>query len=171
MSETECIICYEAEDEFHPFMRRSYCQCTEINIHQCCAEMIRSKGRCPQCATALPRKPIFDESFKHNDDRTCYWKENSAGQKEGPYYEYTILPNGYYSMEVDGNYKNDEQHGSWKIWSPKTGRLIFDGNYINGEFSGQQKYMLADGSYNLLDTSVSPRVINIRPQSLSFNNV
>lgn len=171
MSNTECIICYGVEDDYHPFMRQSYCLCTEINIHQCCAEMIRSKGKCPQCATTLPREPIFDESFKHNDDKTCYWMENIEGQKEGPHYEYAILTNGYYSMEVDGNYKNGKEHGSWKIWSPKTGRLVFDGHYCDGELSGQQKYMFADGSYNLLDTTTNSRIVTIRPQKFPFNNV
>lgn len=168
MSDTDCVICYEAEDEMHPFIKRTYCQCTTMNIHQYCAEMIRCKGKCPQCLTVLPSEPIFDESFKHNVNKTCYWKENSAGQKHGPYYEFAILSNGYYAIDVDGNYYYNQKHGSWKIWSPTTGHLVFDGNYLNGELSGKQKYMFADGSYDLLDTTVSRRITHIRPQSRSF---
>ena len=148
-----CYICYDEHSEENPLMPSVPCDCkgTCNKIHYTCFEGIRRKRFCPNCNCRLPLTPVVPDdmiSSENSDENTVsYWKEDSDGNKHGPYYEFVKIRSNHeelYVIQRHGTYIHGSKEGTWYLWNPD-GKLSMECQYKDGKHHGEQKKILPSG--------------------------
>ena len=169
MSAPKCYICYDEHSEENPLMSSVPCICKGScnEIHYTCFEGIRRKRICPNCNCSLPLTPVVPDDMisASDEDHLYYWKEDSQGNKHGPFYEfvkYNLDGNNMYIIQRQGTFIHGSKEGIWYIWRPD-GNLSMECHYKDGKHHGEQKKIMPNGSIVCWTTPVGqPLLIRTR---------